>query len=92
MEIEFTEFAWKQFSYWVSSDTEISAKIIKLLEEIKRTPFVGTGYPEPLKGNFKGYWSRRINSENRLIYRVIGKKGIDQRIRVVQCRYHYDDN
>ena len=67
---------------------KILASINELIKDIKRNPFKGLGKPEPLKHALQGWWSRRIFSEHRLVYRVSGKGG-DQQLDIVQCRYHY---
>jgi len=90
MRIEFTENAWDDFQYWLDNDLEVVSKIKTLLGEIQRTPFKGTGKPEPLKFDLKGFWSRRISGEHRLVYKVEGKKGEDQKCSVIQCRFHYE--
>ncbi|GAB2791373.1 toxin YoeB [Hymenobacter luteus] len=76
--------AWEQYQYWHSQDPTLYAKITALLEECRRTPHKGTGKPEPLKGDLRGWWSRRINHEHRLVYKVEGGN-----VYVAQCRYHY---
>jgi len=91
MTIEFTPEAWEDFEYWMDNDQEGEKKIRNLLKEIKRTPFYGIGKPEPLKHSLKGFWSRRIIGEHRLVYLVSGTKGKDQKCSVIQCRFHYDD-
>jgi toxin YoeB len=91
MIIEFTKNGWEDFEYWIETDQEIVKKIKELLKSIKQNPFRGIGKPEPLKYGLKGFWSRRINQEHRLVYRVTGKKGIDQKCSIIQCRFHYDD-
>ena len=91
MDIVFTKNAWEDFDYWIENDTDIILKIKELITSIKQNPFKGLGKPEPLKFGLKGFWSRRINQEHRLVYKVTGKKGIDQRCIIVQCRFHYDD-
>ena len=91
MNIEFTAHAWEEFSYWVETDAEVTNKIKELLKSIRQTPFQGIGKPEPLKYDLKGYWSRRITGEHRLVYKVLGKKGEDQKCVVIQCQFHYDD-
>lgn len=78
------EQAWEDYLYWQQNNPKILKKINLLLKEIDREPFKGSGSPEPLKHNLSGYWSRRINLEQRLIYRMQGSQ-----IRVIQCRYHY---
>ena len=90
MNFEFTLNAWDDFEYWLDTDTEVIQKIKDLLHDIRRNPFKGLGKPEPLKFDFKGCWSRRITGEHRLVYKVVGKKGEDQRCLILQCRYHYD--
>lgn len=58
--------------------------------KLKKTPFQGTGKPEPLRYDLKGYWFRRITSEHRLVYKAEGKKGLDQKCCIIQCCFHYD--
>jgi toxin YoeB len=79
---------WEDYQYWADTDRKILKRINSLLKECQRHPFEGTGKPEPLKGDFKGWWSRRITSEDRLVYRVQGQ-GDDQRLEIAQCRFHY---
>jgi toxin YoeB len=90
MNFLFTENGWEDFEYWIENDRDIVDKIKELLKEIRKTPFHGLGKPEPLKYDLKGYWSRRITGEHRLVYKVEGKKGVDQTCYVIQCRFHYD--
>lgn len=90
MNFEFTENGWEDFQYWVETDSSIAGKIKDLLNEIRKTPFHGTGKPEPLRHDLKGFWSRRITGEHRLVYKVEGRKGVDQKCYVIQCRFHYD--
>lgn len=90
MLIEFTEHGWEDFCYWVEYDPEIARKIKDLIREIRNNPFKGMGKPEPLKHDLKGFWSRRITGEHRLVYQVSGKKSIDQKVSIIQCRFHYD--
>ena len=90
MNLEFTEHGWDDFQYWIDTDGSIVKKIKDLLNEIRKTPFQGTGKREPLKHDLKGFWSRRITGEHRLVYKVEGKKGVDQKCYVIQCRFHYD--
>lgn len=85
MKLIFQENGWEDYLYWQSADRQRLKKINALLRECLRTPFQGTGKPEPLKGEFSGWWSRRIDQEHRLIYRVI-----DNGLEVAQCRYHYE--
>ena len=79
----FLEGAWEDYIYWQAVDKTILKKINALLKEIERIPYEGTGKPEPLKYDFSGWWSRRINLEHRLIYKVENSS-----IVVLQCRYH----
>jgi toxin YoeB len=84
MRVSFSEVAWEQYSHWVEDDRATLRKIQRLITECQRHPFGGTGKPEPLKGDYSGHWSRRIDREHRLVYRVEGESLI-----IVQCRYHY---
>ena len=90
MNFEFTENGWDDFQYWIETDNSIVEKIKDLLNEIGKKPFEGTGKPEPLKYDLKGYWSRRITSEHRLVYKVEEKKLTGQKCYIIQCRFHYD--
>lgn len=90
MLIEFTQHGWEDFTFWLDNDPEVAKKIKELLKSIRDNPFRGVGKPEPLKYSLKGYWSRRITSEHRLVYKVSGKKGSDQKCSIIQCRFHYD--
>jgi len=90
MNFEFTENGWEDFQYWIATDSSVLGKIKDLLNDIRKTPFQGIGKPEPLKHNLKGFWSRRITGEHRLVYKVDGKKGKDQKCYIIQCRFHYE--
>jgi toxin YoeB len=83
-ELLFDNQAFDDFTDWLIEDKKTYLKIIKLLKEIRRTPFEGEGKPEPLKHNLSGFWSRRITQEHRLIYEVT-----DETIRVMSVRDHY---
>ncbi|OJF77419.1 MAG: toxin YoeB [Treponema sp. CETP13] len=80
----FTDEAWKDYLYWSETDKKQLKKINNLLKEIDRTPFEGTGKPEPLKQNLQGYWSRRIDHEHRIIYKIENDE-----IVLISFRYHY---
>lgn len=80
------DFAWDDYLYWQRQDKKNLKRINQLLRDIERNGNSGIGRPEPLKGNFQGYWSRRIDESNRLIYRIV-----DDRIEILQCRSHYGD-
>lgn len=84
--IKFLPNAWEDYLYWQGQDKKTLKRINMLLMEAARDPFVGTGKPEPLVGNLSGYWSRRIDQANRLVYRAT-----DDDVVVLACRYHYDD-
>ena len=88
MKITFDARGWADYQYWLIHDPKLLAKINSLIADACRSPFRGLGKPEPLKGDLKGWWSRRIDDEHRLIYRVVGS-GDDQRLEVSQCRWHY---
>lgn len=84
MKVVFMSDAWDDYLYWQQNDKSTLKKINALIKESMRTPFEGTGKPEALKENLKGFWSRRINLEHRLVYRVE-----EDAIYILQCRYHY---
>jgi toxin YoeB len=85
MKYIFVDESWEDYQYWFKTDKKILARINDLIKDISRTPYTGIGKPEPLKYKYKGYWSRRITDEHRLIYQV---KGDD--LLIVKCRFHYD--
>lgn len=89
MDVRFTPHAWEEFNGWIDQDPETAKRIRDLIHAIRRNPFKGIGKPEPLKYDLKGFWSRRISNEHRLVYRVVGTKGEDQRVEIVQCKFHY---
>ena len=66
----FAPLALEQLSYWIQQDRKIALRILRMIAELEKNPFTGIGKPEPLKGDFKGYWSRRIDNEHRLIYKI----------------------
>lgn len=84
MNLVFTENAWDDYLYWQQHDTRKLTRINELLRDIAREPYKGIGKPEPLRGNLSDWWSRRIDTEHRLVYRVEQLQVI-----VLQCRYHY---
>lgn len=88
MKLTFWPTAWEDYLYWQAEDAKMLDRVNALIKECSRDPFRGTGKPEPLSGNLAGWWSRRINREHRLVYRVTGK-GNAQALEVAQCRYHY---
>lgn len=78
--------AWEDYLYWQTQDKKTLKRINALILDIDRNGYTGIGKPEPLKGNLSGYWSRRIDDVNRLVYRIQG-----DRIEILQCRTHYGD-
>ena len=84
MLVSFTKTGWEHHTYWQQTDKQIIKKIKVLIKECQRTPFEGTGKPEPLRDNLSGWWSRRITQEHRLVYKVEGEM-----LLIAQCRYHY---
>lgn len=89
MRIIFSQASWSDYLFWQQSDKAVCDRINELIKDAMRSPFVGIGKPEPLSGNFSGFWSRRITREHRFIYRVTGK-GETQALEIAACRYHYD--
>jgi toxin YoeB len=85
MKLIFSENAWDDYLYWQQTDKKSLKRINNLITDIKRTPFEGLGKPEPLKYGLSGYWSRRINEEHRIIYKVE-----EDAILLAQLRYHYE--
>jgi toxin YoeB len=83
MILSWADKAWDDYLYWQQTNKKALKRINTLIKDIKRQPFEGLGDPEPLKHNWSGYWSRRIDREHRLVYKVT-----EQAI-IVQCRYHY---
>ncbi|NOR87686.1 MAG: Txe/YoeB family addiction module toxin [Bacteroidales bacterium] len=85
MKYIFVDESWEDYLYWQKTNKKTLKRINDLLKNISREPFSGIGKPEPLKHKYKGFWSRRIDGEHRLIYRVK-----DNEIQIVKCRFHYD--
>ncbi len=84
MILSFASRAWEDYLYWQETDRKIVERINELLRDVTRNPFTGIGKPEPLKHEWRGYWSRRIDAKHRLVYRVTAEA-----ILVAQCRFHY---
>jgi len=84
MKLIFAEHAWQDYLYWQRTDKRLLKRVNLLIQEIQREPFEGIGKPEPLKHGLSGYWSRRINDEHRLVYKVEGDA-----LLIAQVRYHY---
>jgi len=85
MQITFSKNAWEDYTSWQTDNKKMLKKINKLIKDIQRNPFDGIGKPEPLKFDLSGLWSRRIDREHRLVYKVKNKE-----ILIYSCRYHYD--
>ena len=82
--LSWTDEAWNNYVYWQTQDKKTLKRINKLITDVQSTPFEGIGKPESLKENLSGFWSRRIDDTNRLVYAVD-----DRAITVISCRYHY---
>lgn len=82
--LQFTPTAFEQFTGWATVDKKLFQRLVRLLDEVCRTPFAGIGKPEPLKRDLAGFWSRRINDEHRLVYKVTNEAVI-----IIACRDHY---
>ena len=85
MRIVFSTRGWDDYLWWQQQDRKLLKRINRLIEDVTRHGNEGIGKPEPLKHGFQGYWSRRINDEHRLVYKVL-----DDEVRVAACRYHYE--
>ena len=84
MNLIFAPKAWESYLYWQKTDKAIVKRINALIKEIQRNPFEGIGKPEPLKHSLAGFWSRRINDEHRIVYKVT-----EEAVLIAQLRYHY---
>ena len=84
MNLVFSDDAWEEYLYWQETDPQTLKRIHQLIKDIKRDPYRGIGKPEPLRHALQGYWSRRITSEHRMVYRVSGDD-----LRIAQLRHHY---
>lgn len=79
------EGGWDDYLYWQKHDPKVLSRVNELIKDAKRNAFTGIGKPEPLKGNLRGWWSRRITQEHRLVYRMENEMLV-----ILQCRFHYD--
>ena len=84
MRLVFSERAWEDYLYWQKTDKKVLRRINILIKEVKRDPFSGIGKPEPLKHALSGYWSRRIDESNRMVYKISRDS-----LLIAQLRYHY---
>jgi toxin YoeB len=82
--LEFDISAFEDLAWWIQQDRNKALRIVNLIKDVQRDPFRGIGKPEPLRHEFKGCWSRRIDQEHRLVYQVT-----EDKIRILACRYHY---
>ena len=87
MKISFTETGWDNYVYWETQGKKTLKQVNRLITDIGRNGHNGTGKPEPLRGDLSGWWSRRIDEKNRLVYRLVNGA-----LEVAQCKGHYDDN
>lgn len=85
LDLLFLPEGWEDYLYWQTQDKKTLRRINALIKDIQRNPFEGLGKPEPLKGNYQGWWSRRIDEVNRIVYKIEATKLV-----VAQCRTHYD--
>jgi toxin YoeB len=86
MNLDFTDIGWEHFLYWIGADKKKLKKILDIIKDIKRHPSSGIGKPEQLKENWSGWWARRIDEKNRIVYRVV-----DDKLEITQCKGHYED-
>jgi len=86
MRLEFKQRAFDDLQHWIATNARMAKRVMKLIEDTQRDPFTGIGKPEPLKNQLSGWWSRRIDGEHRLVYRVEGDC-----LTIAQARGHYDD-
>lgn len=85
MKLCFVDESWEDYLYWLKTDKKMLVRINKLIKDIARNPCDGIGKPEPLRHKYRGFWSRRIDQEHRIIYKVV-----DKEIWIAKCRFHYD--
>ncbi len=88
MKLVFADRAWEDYLHWQAADPNVLERLNALIKECARTPFRGMGKPEPLRGDYKGWWSRRLTLQDRLVYRVSGS-GETRQLEIAQCRFHY---
>jgi toxin YoeB len=88
VKVTFTAQGWADYIDWQEADPTLAIRLNLLIKEASRSPFTGVGKPEPLRGAYAGWSSRRVNSEHRLVYRVSGQ-GANKQLEIAQCRYHY---
>ena len=86
MKLCFVDESWEDYLFWQKTDKKMLSRINRLIKDIVRSPYEGIGKPEALKHKYRGFWSRRIDEEHRLIYRV----SANEEIWIIKCRFHYD--
>ena len=89
MRLVFSASSWADYLHWQQTDPAVLQRVNDLIRDTMRSPFAGIGKPEPLAGSLKGWWSRRITREHRLVYRVSGMSD-GQALEIAACRFHYD--
>ena len=88
MKLGFTTDGWEHYRYWIDHDKQMLKRLNRIIDDCLRSPYGGIGKPEALHMNLAGWWSRRIDGEHRLVYRVAGTKD-DPVLEIAQCRFHY---
>ena len=88
MKLVFTENAWRDYLFLQENHPKLIPRVNEMIRDASRSPFSGIGKPEPLRGNLKGWWSRRITGEHRFVYRVYGTNDA-QIMEIATCRFHY---
>jgi toxin YoeB len=88
VKVVFSDRGWEDYLWLHEQEPKLFTRLNGLIQECRSDPFKGIGKPEPLRDNWVGFWSRRIDQEHRLVYRIAGK-GEEQRIEIAQCRFHY---
>jgi toxin YoeB len=88
MKLIFATRGWNDYLFWQENDHTLLTRVNELIKDTLRTPFTGLGKPEPLLGDMKGWWSRRITQEHRLVYRV-RRTSDEQTLEIASCRFHY---
>ena len=89
MKLLWAERGWEDYLWWQANDADMLRRLNALLRDIGRDPFRGIGKPEPLRNELRGWWSRRINAEHRIVYRIAGPDDA-RHAEIMQCRWHYD--
>lgn len=88
MRVHFSADGWEDYLHWVTADPAVHRRLNDLISDAQLHPSEGLGKPEAFRGDLSKWWSRRITAERRLIYRGAGTPGDDQRLEIIQCRYH----